>query len=170
MLGLGLAVALEDEAPRKGRDITVYLRVKEVSEADEASGEGHGDTEMVHYPEIIEAVFGAVMAGEPPHGPAVAGEPALPRLEDLPEALPAAEIIVRLIEEAVAEARAYDGGYQQGIKQRVEQLGLDALALEEPLEDVPSQDEAGDEQQRIPPDSELSDVEYDGVHVPVDEQ
>ena len=60
----------------------------------------------------------------------------LPGHEYLQEAGPAAEIIVRLVEEAVSEPCAYDGGYQQCIEERIEEALLDFLAAEEPGEDV----------------------------------
>ena len=74
------------------------------------------------------------------------------------------------LHKAMAETGAHDRGDQQGVQQRVEKTFGDSFTLEEPFEYVPSEDESGDEQERIPPDPQASDMEYDGVHVPVDRQ
>ena len=63
---------------------------------------------------------------------------ALPRLENLPEPVPAAEEIVRLIEYAMTQAGAHDRSDQQGVKQRIEKLLADAFPPEELPEDVPA--------------------------------
>ena len=173
MLGLGLAVALEDEAPGQRRHVTVNLGIEKIAKTYETSGESHGDTEVIHYPQVVETLLVAVPAGEPDHGKdkrygaAMAGEPALPRLEDLPEAFPAAEIIIRLVKQAVPEARAHYRGYKERVKERVEKFLGHAFTLEEPFEYVPAEYESGDEQEGIPPDPETAYVEYDRVDVPV---
>ena len=169
MLGFRLAAQVEDEAPGEGRDVSVDLGIEEVAQADHAAREGDGDAEPVHDPEEVEVILLAVMIGEPPHreeqgdGAAVAGEAALPGHENLPEPRPGAEIIIH----AVAEAGAHDRGDQQGEEQRVHDLGVHLLAGEEPFEEIPADDESRHEQQAVPADLERSDLEKDGVDVPV---
>ena len=176
MLGFRLAAELEDEAPGQAGHVAVDLGVEQVAEADEGAGEGHRDGQVVQQPHEIEIVLLPVVVREPPHpedqgdGAAMAGEAALPRHEDLPEALPAAQVVVRLVEQAVPEAGAHDGADQQGIEQRVQQFRVDLLALEEPFEDEPAQDEAAHEQERVPAEFETSDMQDGRVDVPMDDK
>ena len=95
----------------------------------------------------------SVFGGEPPHskkqgdGAAMRGQAAFPGHEYLPEASPGAEIIIRLIEYAVPETGAYDGADQKGVEKRVQKLLRNAFAAEEPAENIPADNEAGNEQQ-----------------------
>ena len=171
-----LTVPKEDKTPRKVGHIPVNLGIEKVPEAYEHSRKAHRDTEMVENPEKIEIVFLPVMMGEPPHRqyqgdcPSVTCKPAFPRHEYLPEAFPAAEIIVRLIEDAVPEPCSDDSTYKKGIQQRVEELQRNAFPLEEPFEYEPSENEPGYEQYGIPPDGDGSYMEYFRIDIPVYKQ
>jgi len=77
-------------------------------------------------------------------------EAALPRHEYLPETLPRSEVVVGLVEEAVTQTGTYDGGNQKGVKQGIEQRLGDALALKEPLEDIPAKYESRYKEQGVP--------------------
>ena len=157
--------------------------VEQVAEADEGAGEGDRDGQVVQQPDEVKIVLLPVVDPEPPHpedqgdGAAVAGKAALPRHEDLPEALPAAQIVIRLVEQTVPKAGAHDGADQQRIEQRVQQLRIDLFALEEPLEDEPAQDEPAHEQDGVPAEFENSEMQegqidmQDGrVDVPMDDK
>lgn len=100
----------------------------------------------------------------------MACESAFPRHEYLQKALPASEIVVRLVEDAMSESGAYYRGYQEGIEQWIQQVLRDAFSSEKPSEDVPSQDEAWYEQYGIPSEAEWADMENDRIHMPVDKQ
>ena len=108
---------------------------------------------MVKNPYEIEVVFPSVMLSEPPHryeegyGASVACESAFPRHEYFPECLPAAEIIVRLVEKAMSETGADDCTYQEGIKEGVKQGFRHSFPSEETSEDEPSEYESRDEKQ-----------------------
>ena len=147
VLGQGFASEVEDEAPWKGGDISVDLGVEEVAQSDGEGCEADGDAEMVEYPEEVEVMLFAVMLCKPPHcyekryGTSMAGESSFPRHEDFPEAFPAAQVVVGLIEKAVSQTRSHDCAYEQGIEQRVKEFRTYLLLLEEHLEDVPSEDE-----------------------------
>ena len=102
---------------------------------------------MVQNPDEIEIVLLSVMMGVPHHreekhnGAPVAGQAALPGHEDFQKALPAAEIVVRLVEYAMAEPCSHNGSDEQCIEKRVEKFLLHALSSEEPSEYEPSEDE-----------------------------
>ena len=176
MLGLCLAAEVEDEAPGKIGDVAVYLGVEEVAAADKASGEGNRDAQTVHDPKEIEIVVLAVFVRVPPHceyqgdGASVAGETALPGHEYLQEPLPAAEIIVGLIEYAVAQTRAHNRRNQKSVQKRIEDFLVHAFAAHEPAEDIPADHESCDEQEGIIPDAQTPDVEEDWIDVPMYEK
>lgn len=173
MMRNGLPCPQENEAPRKRGDIPVYLRIEKIPETDEHPGETYRYAKMVKHPQEIEIIFPSVMAGKPPHRynkrdcTSMAGQTALPRHENLPEAFPAAEIIVRLIEDAVSEPCAHYSADKQGIKQRVKQLHRHTFPLEEPLEDEPSEHEPCHEKNRIPPDRHRAYMENLRIDIPV---
>ena len=98
----------------------------------------------------------------------MAGQAALPGHEDLPEALPGAEVVVRLVEDAVPEACAHDRADEEGVEEGVHQVPVHLLTGEEPFEEIPADDETGYEQEAVPADLDRSDMEKDGVEVPVD--
>ena len=113
------------------------------------------------------------MSCKPPHcnkqrdSAAMTGESAFPWHEYLPEPLPAAEIIVRLIEEAMAQTGSDDSTDQKRIEKRIKKSLRNPFPLEEPLEYEPSEDETRDEKQRIPPERNRSDAEYLRIYMPV---
>ena len=131
---------------------------------------------MIQHPHHVEAVGGAVLAGIPPDtqdngdGAAVAGQATLPGHEDFPESGPTAEVVIRLIEDAVSQPGAHDGADQEHIQQGVQQGGVYLFPYEETLHDVPAQDEAAHEQQRIPPEFEPADMQNDGINIPMNYQ
>ena len=131
---------------------------------------------MVEDPDKVDVVGLAVLPGPPPHaeqqhdGAAVTRQAALPGHENLPEALPAAEVIVGLVEDAVTQAGAHDGTDQQGVQQRVEQFLAHALTAEEPPEDIPAQDESRDEQQAVPAEFKIPDMQDGRIDVPMYKQ
>ena len=173
MLWLRLTTKLEDESPWKICDISVDFRIEEIAETDECSGEAYGNRKMVKNPYEIEIISTSVMSCKPPHcneqrdSAAMTGESAFPWHEYLPEPLPAAEIIVRLIEEAMAQTGTDDSTDQKSIKKRIKKSLGNSFPLEEPLEDEPSKDETRDEKQRIPPERNRSDAEYLRIYMPV---
>ncbi len=97
----------------------------------------------------------------------MACKPSFPRHEYLPESLPAAEIIVRLIKQAMSQASTHDCTDEQCIKQRVKQCLRYSFPLEEPFEYEPSENEPGNEQHRIPSQGQGPDMENLRIHVPV---
>ena len=173
MLWHGLTPEFEDKAPGQGGLIAVNLRVEEISESDHASGERDCDAEAVNDPEEIHIAFLPVLAGIPPHSQqqgycsAVACKAALPRHEYLQEALPGSKIIIRLIEEAVAKSGADDGSDEHHAKQGIHKLEVCLFAGEEPLEEVPANNESRCKKQGVPPYLKVSDMEKHRVHVPV---
>ena len=98
------------------------------------------------------------------------GETSFPGLEYLPEALPTAEIVVRLIEETVAQTRTDNGRDEQGVEERVYEFLVQPFPAEEPAEDIPAEYESADKQEGVPPDVETEDMEEHGIYVPVDEK
>lgn len=173
MLGLGLAAKFEDKAPREIGHVAVNLRVEEVAQADEACCECHRDAQMVEQPDKVEMLLRTVFAGIPPHaqqqhyGAAMACEAAFPRHENLQEALPAAEIVVGLVEYAMSQPGADDGTEKERIQQRVKKVFAHALPLEEPLENIPAKYEPAHEKQRIPSQPEISYMENDRIDMPM---
>ena len=114
--------------------------------------------------------------GEPPdrkkqgYCASVAGKASFPGHENLEEALPGTEIVVRLIEDAMAQAGSHDGGNQHRAEQRVEKRGRGSFPLEEPLEKIPAQHETEGEKKSIPADFEGTYVEEYGIDLPVHEK
>ena len=147
MLRFGLSSEFENESPWKICDITVNLRIAEIAEADECSGETYCNRKMVKNPHEIEVMFPSIMSCKPPHcnkecnGSAMTRETAFPRHEYFREALPAAEIIIRLVEEAVAQTGTDYSTDEKGIEKRIKKRHRNAFPLEEPFEDEPSEDE-----------------------------
>ena len=123
MLGQGLAAELENEAPGKGGHIAVNLGIEKVAQPYETAGEGDGDAQAVDDPQEVDVVALAVLMGEPPdrkkqgYCASVAGKASFPGHENLEEALPGTEIVVRLIEDAMAQAGSHDGGNQHRAEQ-----------------------------------------------------
>ena len=128
---------------------------------------------MIQNPYEIKVVFPAVMPCKPPHcdkegyGTSMTGETSLPRHENFSEALPAAQIIIRLIEEAVAQTGTYDCTYEKGIEKRIQQCFRNAFPSEESSENEPTENESRHEKQRIPPQRYRPDAEYLRIHMPV---
>ena len=91
------------------------------------------------------------MLCKPPHcneegyRTSMAGETAFPRHEYLSESLPAAQIVVRLIEEAMTQAGTYYGSYQKGVEKRIKKGLGHALPPEEPSEYEPTEYESRNE-------------------------
>ena len=56
MFGLNLTISFENDTPRQRCYISVNLGIEEIAQADEAAREGHGDDQMVHYPEEVKTV------------------------------------------------------------------------------------------------------------------
>ena len=116
------------------------------------------------------------MMGEPPHGkeegyrPSVAGQAAFPRHENLPESLPASEIIIGLVKDTMSEPGTYNGSYQKRVQQWIKQGDRYAFPLEKPFENVPSENESRYEKYRIPTDRQRPDMEYLGIDVPMYEK
>ena len=168
-----LAAKVEDEAPRKICDIAVDLGIAEVSKPDEHGCKTYRKTEMVKNPYEIKIVLPAIMPCKPDHCnkqsncSSMAGQSSLPRHEDLPEALPASEIVIRLIEDAVTQTRSDDGTYQECIEKRIQERLRNILPSEEPSEDIPSEYEAGNEQKSVPAERKSTDVEDLRIHAPM---
>ena len=103
---------------------------------------------MVKQPDKVEVIFASVFTGEPDHGKeqgycaAVAGKAALPGHEDFQEALPAAKVIIRLIEKAMAKTCAHNCSDDEGYEQGIQHFGIDLFPLAEPLEYEPAKAEA----------------------------
>ena len=173
MVRQSLPVPEEDESPRKAGDIPVYLRIEQVAQTYEHTGEAHRDAQVVQQPEEVEPVLLSVMTCKPPHcqqkcyRATMAGKPSFPRHEYLPEALPAAEIIVRLIEDAVPKPCTHDSADKQCIQKRVEEFHRHPFSLEEPFENEPSENKARYKQYGIPSDGQRTDMEYLRIHIPV---
>ena len=173
MLRFGLAAELEDEAPREACHVTVNLRIEEVAQTDECGREADSYCKMIKNPYEIEVIFPAIMPCKPPHcdeegySSSMTGESALPWHEYLPETLPAAEIIVRLIEETMSETGTHDGTDQQCIEKRIQQCFRNAFSSEESSENEPSENESRNEKQRVPPYRKGSDAEKLRTHMPV---
>ena len=68
----------------------------------------------------------------------MAGKSTLPWHEYLPEPLPAAKIIIRLIEETMSQTGTDYRAYQKSIKERIKKGYRDSFPFEEPFEDEPS--------------------------------
>ena len=77
----------------------------------------------------------------------MARETSLPRHKDLTESLPAAEIIVRLVEEAVSETGTDDSSYEKCVEERIKKTFRHSPSPEEASEDEPSENESRDEKQ-----------------------
>ena len=173
MLRLRLSPEVENKTPRKACHVAVYFRIEKISEPYQRPGEAYGDAETVQYPQQVEIVFLPVMMCIPPHceqqgdSAPVTCKPAFPRHENLPEALPAAEVIVRLIKYAVSETRPDYRTYEQGIEKGVEQFQRQALSLEKPFEYEPAQNEAGYEKEGIPPERKRAYTENLRADMPV---
>lgn len=173
MAGNGFPVSLEDESPGKAGGTAVYLAVEKVSKADEAGGERYRNHQVVYKPHEVEVILLSVLVHVPDeaeddgYGAAVAGKTALPRHENLPEALPGAKVIVRLVEDAVTQARSHDGADKKRVQERIQQLLVHLFPLEEVLHYEPSQDESAHEQQRIPPELKPADMQYRRVYIPM---
>ncbi len=174
MLWQGFSAKVEDEAPRKIGDITVYLRIAEISKPDEHGGKAYRDAEMIKNPYEIEIMFPAVMICKPYHcykqsnSSSVAGQSPLPRHEYFHEALPASEVVFRLIEDAVTQTGTYDGTDKKRIEKRVQKRLRYILSVNEPFEYIPSENETGDEQESVPAQRKTADMEDLRIHAPVD--
>ena len=173
MLRLGLVTKLEDESPWQVCHVAVDFRIAEVSETDECCRKADRDCEVIKNPHEIEVIFSSVMLCKPPHcnkqsyGSAMAGKAAFPWHEYLLEAFPAAEIIVRLIEEAMAETGTHDSTYQKSIEQRIKKSLRHSFLSEEAPEDEPSEYESRYEKKRVPPYGNRTDAEYLRIHAPM---
>ena len=166
MLWLCLVSELKNEAPWKRGYITVNFRIEEISKADKGCCKADCNCKMVHNPDEIKVIPATIMSCKPPHcnnqckGAAMTGKTAFPWHEYLPESIPAAKIIVWLIEETMSETCTYDSSDQKGVKKRIKKGYRHAFSLEEPLEDEPSENESRDEKYRIPSERQWSDC-YD---------
>ena len=173
MLGESLAAQVEDETPRKICDITVDLGIAEISKSDEHGCETDRNAEMIKNPYEIKIMLPTIMPCEPDHCneqsncSSMTGQSSLPRHEDLPEALPASEIVFRLVEDTVTQTRSYDGTYQECIEKRIQKRLRDILPSEEPSEDIPSEYEAGNEKESVPAERKSADLEKLRIHAPM---
>ena len=128
---------------------------------------------MVENPYEIEIVFTSVMPCEPHHcqeqgdSTAMTGKSTFPRHEYFPESLPASEIVIRLIEDTVAKTGTNDGSDQKCVEKRIQKCLRYILSSEKPPEDVPSQNETGNEQQSVPTQRKSSDMENLRIHAPM---
>ena len=148
MLRLSLSPEFKYESPRKACHITVDLRIEEVAKPDECRCKAHRDGKMVKDPHKIKVILASIMSCKPNHcnkqsdSTSVTCKSSLPRHKDLPEALPAAKIVVRLIEQTVSESGSYDRTDKESIEKRIQKSLRNALPLEEPLEDLPAKDKS----------------------------
>ena len=128
---------------------------------------------MVQYPHEIKIVSASISACKPYHAQkqcyrtSMTCQAALPRHKDFPEACPTSKIVIRLIKQAMSESRPHYRTYQKSIQKRIQHTVWHTFSLEEPFENIPSEDKAGNEQYGIPPDRESSDMENLRIHVPV---
>ena len=97
----------------------------------------------------------------------MACETAFPWHENLHKSVPAAKIIVRLIEKAMSETRADDSSDQKSIEKRIQKSHRHSFPLEEPLEDIPSKDESRNEKHRVPPQFKRSQSHNIRIHIPM---
>ena len=154
-----LVGAWKTESPRKVGRAAENFGIEEISQTYERPGETYCNGEPVHNPHKVEVVLPAELVREPYHRDnqsdcsAVTRETALPWHENLREASPRAEVIVRLIEEAVSQTRPDNRGNQQSVKQIVQKrTDLNPLIFEKVTEYVPTDDESRNEENRIVPD------------------
>ena len=97
----------------------------------------------------------------------MACETAFPWHENLHKSVPAAQIIVRLIEKTMSETGADDSTDQEGIKERIQKSNGNSFPLEEPLENIPSKDESRNEKHRVPPQFKRSQSHNIRIYVPI---
>ena len=154
-----LVGAWEAKSPRKVGRAAENFGIEEISQTYKRPGETYCNGEPVHNPHEVEVVLPAELVRKPYHRDnqsdcsAVTRETALPRHENLREARPRAEVIVRLIEEAVSQTRPDNRGNQQSVKQIVQKrTDLNPLVFEKMSEYVPTDDESRNEENRIVPD------------------
>ena len=153
MLRFCLAPELEYESPWKICDITIDLGIEEVTQADECRRKAYCDCKMVKNPDEIKVVLLSIMLRKPPHcdkecdSSSVTGQTSLPRHEYLPESLPAAQIIVWLIEQTVSQAGTYDSTDEESVEKRIKKGLRHSLTTEEASEDEPSENESRYEKQ-----------------------
>lgn len=171
--GNGFSVALEDEAPGKVCGVAVDFAVEQVAKADETGGEGDWNHKMVHEPHDVEVVLGAVFPCVPDEakddgdGASVACQAALPWHEYLPEALPGAKVIVRLVEDAMPKTCTHDGADKEHVQHGIQQGRIYLFLKEEMLHYEPSQNEPAHEQQRVPPEFKPSYMQDGRVDIPM---
>ena len=157
MLRLCLSPEFENEAPRQRSNISVYLRIEKVSETDECCGKADCDCKMVENPHKIKVILTTVMSCKPPHCnkesycATMTCQTTFPWHEYFPETLPAAKVIVRLIEEAVPQTGTDYCTDEQSIEKWIKKLLRHSLATEKSPEDEPSENESRDEKYRVPP-------------------
>ena len=72
----------------------------------------------------------------------VACKSTFPRHEYLPESFPATQIIVWLIEQTMTQTGTHNRSDKQRVEKRIKKLYRHTLSLEEPLEDIPSEDKS----------------------------
>lgn len=173
MLWQSLATKVEDETPRKICHITVDLGIEKVSKSDEHGRETYREAEMIKNPYEIKIIFSTIMSCKPYHCneqsdcSSMAGQSSFPRHEDFPESLPASKIVFRLIEDAMTETGSDDGTDQERIEERIKKRLRNILSSEEPSEDIPSENEAGNEQKSVPAERKAADVEDLRIHIPM---
>lgn len=159
-------IAGEIEAPRQIGHAAVNLRIEQIAETDQRSGEADRDDEPVENPPDVKAVLFPIPAGEPDHRQyqgyraAVARQAAVPGLENLQESFPGGKIILRLVEDTVTETGSDNRCNQQGIQQRIQDFFADSFPPDEPAEDEITDDETGHKQQGIPANAEIPPEMY----------
>ena len=71
----------------------------------------------------------------------MARESSLPRLKHLQEALPAAEVVLRVVENAVTQAGTDNHTDQHGVEKRIEKFLVNSFPAIETADHVPSENE-----------------------------
>ena len=103
---------------------------------------------MVKNPDKVEVILTSIVMCKPYHrnekcnGAPMAGKSALPWHEYLPESLPTAKIIIRLIEDTVSETGADYRADKKSVQKRIKKVSRNFLSIEKPLENKPSKDES----------------------------
>ena len=103
---------------------------------------------MIEDPDKIKVILATIMPCKPPHcnkesnSAAVTCKTTFPRHEDFHETIPAAKVIVRLIEEAVTQTGTDNGSYKKSIEKRIKKFLRHTLATEKSPEDEPSENES----------------------------
>lgn len=159
---------VEDDGPGEIAGNSENLRVEEVPESDQQSGEGDDNDHPIEQPQIrLIGVASGVdeQRGQDADRGTVAGEPAFPHHQNL---VRIAEVVSRVVEEAMTEARACDGA-DHHVNQERSEIGFRLpLSPEDGTDDVVSDEEREREEDAVVPDRERTDLEKVRVDTPDD--